>query len=96
MTSENTSAGDPFPDETPVLVRYPRDKQEERGDRETRPWLPGYIVQRCGPDEWQVCVEAREVAVTEDGSTPPADAPDDELLFPCCYRDSSELRPSDS
>ena len=33
-----------FPDESPVEVRYPRSKQEERGDRERWPWLPGTIV----------------------------------------------------
>jgi hypothetical protein len=54
----------------PVLVRYPRDKQEERGDRASWPWLPGMIVEQCGPDEWQVCVEGMSVAVREDGSKP--------------------------
>ena len=48
----------PYPDGAPVLVRYPRDKAEEKASRDTWPWLPGTIVQRCGPDEWQVCVEA--------------------------------------
>jgi hypothetical protein len=40
-----------FPDESPVEVRYPRSKQEEQGDRERWPWLPGTIVEQCGPDE---------------------------------------------
>jgi hypothetical protein len=52
-----------FPDEGPVEVRHPRSKQEERGDREQWPWLPGTIVEQCGPDEWYVCVEVRELAV---------------------------------
>jgi hypothetical protein len=34
-----------FPDESPVEVRYPRSKQEEQGDREQWPWLPGTIVE---------------------------------------------------
>jgi hypothetical protein len=38
-----------FPDESPVEVRYPRSKQEKQGDREQWPWLPGTIVERCGP-----------------------------------------------
>jgi len=30
-----------FPDQSPVEVRYPRSKQEERGDRSRWPWPPG-------------------------------------------------------
>ena len=56
-----------FPDESPVEVRYPRSKQEEQGDRERWPWLPGTIVEQCGPDEWYVCIEVRELAVLRDG-----------------------------
>jgi hypothetical protein len=41
-----------FPDESLVEVRYPRSKQEEQADRDTWPWLPGSIVEQCGPDEW--------------------------------------------
>jgi hypothetical protein len=40
-------------DETPVLVRYPRTTEEERGDRAKWPWLPGTILQQVGPDEWR-------------------------------------------
>ncbi len=87
MTGEN-----PYPDDAAVLVKYPRDKAEEMAGRESWPWLPGTIVQRCGPDEWQVCVEAGEVAMLEYRTRPPEDVPDDERLFPCCFRDSSELR----
>ncbi len=60
-----------FPDDSPVEVRYPRSKQEEKGDREWRPWLPGTIVGQCGPDEWYVCVEVRELAVLRDGRRAP-------------------------
>ena len=52
-----------FPDENPVEIRYPRSKQEKQGDRSQWPWLPGTIVEQCGPDEWYVCVEVRELAV---------------------------------
>jgi hypothetical protein len=38
-----------FPDESPVEVRYPRSKEQERGDREQWPWLPGTIVEGAGP-----------------------------------------------
>ena len=42
-----------FPDDSLVEVRYPRDLQEELGDRSGWPWLPGSILGQCGPDEWQ-------------------------------------------
>jgi hypothetical protein len=87
------STGNPFPDEAPVLVKYPQTKAEERAGRESWPWLPGTIMSRCGPDEWQVCVEARGVAMLEDGTRPPENVPDDELLFPVVFRDASEIRP---
>ena len=56
-----------FPDESPVEVRYPRSTQEEKGDREQWPWLPGTTVGQCGPDECCVCVEVvrHEVACFE-------------------------------
>jgi hypothetical protein len=40
-----------YPDESPVEVRYPRSKQEEQSDCEQWPWLPGTILEQCGPDE---------------------------------------------
>ena len=82
-----------FPDESPVEVRYPRSEQEEQGDRERWPWLPGTIVEQCGPDEWYVCVVARELAVREVGRAAAGSTPGDDLFFPCCFRDSSEIRP---
>jgi len=75
----------------PVLVRYPRSGQE-KGDRAAWPWLPGVIEDVCGPDEWLVTFECLDVATTEDGSPAPADAADDDLYFPGCFRDSSEIR----
>jgi hypothetical protein len=83
-------------DETPVLVRYPRTTEEERGDRARWPWLPGTILERCGPDEYRVCVEVRELAVRRDGSKPTPRTPRNRLYYPCCYRDSSELKPRDA
>jgi hypothetical protein len=56
-----------FPDDSPVEVRYPRSQQEKDGDRSAWPWLPGSIVEQCGPDEWYVYVEVRERAVLRDG-----------------------------
>src|SRR5260370_42581585 len=82
-----------FPDESPVEVRYPRSRQEEQGDRERWPWLPGTIVEQCGPDEWHVCIEVRELAVLRDGRPAPRGTASRKLYYPCCFRDSSEIRP---
>jgi hypothetical protein len=60
-----------FPDDSLVEVRYPRDKQEEQGDRERWPWLAGSIIEQGGPDEWYVCVEVRDLAVLDDGRPAP-------------------------
>lgn len=49
-------------------------------DREAWPWLPGTVLERCGPDEWRVRVDAPELE--EDGT------------FPVCFRDASELKPA--
>jgi hypothetical protein len=82
-----------FPDETPVEVRYPRSKQEEHGDRSKRPWLPASILEQCGPDEWYVCVEVKELAVLRDGRRAPRGTASRNLYYSCCFRDSSEIRP---
>ena len=81
-----------YPDESPVEVRYPRSKQEEQGDREQWPWLPGRIVEQCGPEEWYVCVEVRELAVLR-GRRAPRGTASRNLCYPCCFRDGSEIRP---
>src|ERR1039457_3531081 len=82
-----------FPGESPVEVRYPRSKQEEQGDRGTWTWLPGSIVKQCGPDEWYVCVEVRALAVLRDGRRAPRRTASRNLYYPCCFRDSPEIRP---
>jgi len=81
-----------FPDDSLVEVRYPRTRQEERGDRSAWPWLPGSILSQCGPDEWYVCVAARELATLDDGGPARGRTADGELLYPCCFRDASEIR----
>jgi hypothetical protein len=82
-----------FPDESPVEVRYPRSKQEEQGDREQWPWLPGTIVEQCGTDEWYVCIEVRGLAVLRDGRRAPRGTASRNLYYRCCFRDGSEIRP---
>ena len=95
-----------FPDDSAVEVRYPLHpgpqcqpgwSQDEylaavRADHETWPWLLGTIEQQCGPDEWLVTIEDRRVATLDDWSPAPEGTPDDDLFFPQCFRDSSELR----
>ena len=71
-----------FPDDSEVEVRYPLTAEQEHDDRESWPWLPGRIEQQCGPDEWQICVQAPELAV------PDADG---EATYPLCFREASEL-----
>jgi hypothetical protein len=88
--------GSKLADETPVLVRFPRTAEEEKGDRARWPWLPGTVLEKCGPDEWRVCVEVRELAVREDGSKPTPRTPEHKLFYPCCFRDSSEIKLRDA
>jgi len=89
MDEDNDSR---FPDDSLVEIRYPCTRQEELGDRLAWPWLPGSILSQCGPDEWYVCVAVRELATLEDASPVPAGMTDEDLFYPCCFRDASELR----
>ncbi len=75
-----------------MLVRYPRDEQEEQGNRSVWPWLPGSILGQCGPDEWYVCIEARELATLDDGGPAPDGTADEDLFNLCCFRDVAEIR----
>jgi hypothetical protein len=50
------------------------------------------IEQQCGPDEWQVCVMDKSVAVLRDGRRAPRGTVSRNLHYPLCYRDSSEIR----
>jgi len=92
MTYDDNDNDGRFPDDNRIEVRYPRTRQEEHGDRAAWPWLPGSIVEQCGPDEWQVCVEDRDVAVLWDGRPAPRNTASRNLYYPMCFRDSSEIR----
>jgi hypothetical protein len=87
---EVTSTGSWREDDS-VEVRYPLPGTEQ-SDRASWPWLPGTVLAVCGPDEWQVCVEVREVATLEDGRPPRCNTPEYKLFYPVCFRDSSEIR----
>ena len=89
MTYQNDGK---HPDDSTVEVRYPRDKTQEVRGRELWPWMPGTVEQQCGPDEWLITIEDRSVAVQADGSPAQEGTPDEDLWFPQCFRDSSEIR----
>ena len=65
-----------------VEVRYPLTPGQGQGDRGAWPWLPGWVAGICGPGEWEICVQAPELAAEDDG----------EITYPLCFRDRSELR----
>lgn len=89
-----TQPGPQFPDESNVLVRYIAREKWHTVPRGDWPWLPGVIENQCGPGEWLVTVYAREVAELEDGTPAPEGTPGEDLWFPQCFRDASELRPA--
>ena len=73
-----------FPDDSPVLVWFPP-KGATVADRDACAWFPGTVLSQCGPDEWHIVVDG-----ADDLMTPSEDT--GELLYPTCFRDSSELR----
>ena len=92
MSQSMSEGGAVFTEDMAVMVRFPRTKEDEQGDRARWPWLPGTILQQCGPDEWQVCVEDMSVAVRKDGSKPTPCTPTNRLYYPLCFRDASEIK----
>jgi hypothetical protein len=78
-----------FPDDSPVLVWYPPPGADQH-DRDTWAWLPGSILDQCGPDEWRVVVEVPALA-EPDPSIPNGDEPEN-LINPACFRDAGEIR----
>jgi hypothetical protein len=84
-----------FPDDSPVQVWYPPKGTvgTETPQRDEWAWLPGSILGQCGPDEWHVVVEVRELVTLIDGTPVPDGTTDQDLYYPACYRDASEIRP---
>ena len=81
-----------YEEDDEVLVKFPLTQAQCDGERASWPWVPGWITGVCGPDEWVVCVHDPALAVMEDGRVPPPGTPEQDLLYPVCYRDSSEIR----
>lgn len=90
MTGENNQENaSRFPEDSTVLIWYPPLGADDR-DRRTWAWLPGSVISQCCEDEWYVVVEAPELA-EPDPTLTDGDAPEN-LLYPTCFRDSSEIR----
>ena len=85
-------ADNPFPDEADVMVRYPAPGMTAADPRENWPWMPGVIEHHCGPNEWLVTVYARKLAQLDDGTPAPDGTRGEDMWFPQCFRDASELR----
>ena len=71
-----------FPDESDVETRYPLTEEQYQGDRAAWPWVAGYVLGQCGPDEWDICVDG----------APPSGYEHGEPVYPCVFRDASEIR----
>jgi hypothetical protein len=78
----------PFLENGPVLVWYPPPGADHHS---AWAWLPGSILEQRGPDEWRVVVEVPALAYP-DPYVPNWNAPEN-MLYPACFRGSSELRP---
>jgi hypothetical protein len=87
-----TASGGGYPEGSQVMARYPLTPEQEHGDRAAWPWLPGTVLSQCGPDEWDVMVEARELATLDDGTPAPPGTPGDEMLCPLAFWDAGEIR----
>ena len=68
--------GPVFPEDSWVEVRYPLTSEQRDTDRAAWPWLLGWVVSVCGPDEWEICVQAPELAIQHEG----------EDWYPTCFR----------
>ena len=77
-----------WPDGTAVPTPFPVTPEQGRGDRDAWPWLPGTVIGQCGPDEWDVMVEVRELATLDDGTPALPGAHWGDPCYPCAYRDS--------
>ena len=83
-----------YPEGSWVETPYPLTEEQAHGPRDSWPWLPGWVSEVCGPDEWLITVQVPELAVLEDGTPAPEGTPEEEAFYPGCFRDSSEIRPT--
>jgi hypothetical protein len=85
---------DQYPEGTWVEARFPITQEQQAGPRESWPWVRGYVCEVCGPDEWQVVVQAPELAQLEDGTPAPEGTPEEAAYYPAVFREASEIRPA--
>jgi hypothetical protein len=85
---------DQYPEGTWVETKFPVTPEQSAGSRESWPWVRGWVAEVCGPDEWQITVQTRELAQLEDGSPAPVGTLEEEAYYPACFRDASEIRPA--
>ncbi len=71
-----------FEEDQEVMTKFPLTQAQEEGDRDAWPWLAGWVTRECGPDEWEIVVGDERLARVEAG----------EVVYPCVFRDSSEIR----
>ena len=81
-SSTGTDNDGRYPDESDVLTPYPLTPEQGSGDRAGWPWLPGWIVSQCGPDEWEICVQEPALARLDDGAVPPPGTPGEGVQLP--------------
>ncbi|WP_112248803.1 hypothetical protein [Kribbella monticola] len=73
-----------FPDDSAVWTPYPLPDDKTNGTPdENWPWLRGYVLGQCGPDEWHIAIDVPELIEHGDGYD----------WLPACFRESCELRP---
>jgi hypothetical protein len=60
-----------YPEGSWVQTPYPLTEEQAQGPRESWPWLPGWVSEVCGPDEWLITVQVPELAELEDGTPHP-------------------------
>jgi hypothetical protein len=82
-----------YPEGTWVETKFPLTVDQNVGPRESWPWVRGWVSTVCGRDEWQITVQAPELARLADGTPAPEGTPEEEAYYPAVYRDASEIRP---
>ncbi len=68
-----------------VETRYPRTPGEEAGPRSGWGWVPGTVMEQCGPDEWSVDLETGATVFRDAAEIRPAAV--SAFRCPCCGDD---------
>ena len=76
----------------PVEVRFPLTAEQAQGDRAHGRGCPGGSLKCAAPMSGRSWSRRPGLGRTEAGEIPAPGVPDDELFFPSCFRDASEIR----